>query len=135
MTSGPEVRATCAPLSAVVDRSLATENLEGERVELLSRLKARKAMLQDYYAMLKESSDSTVFTIQSEIVALQTEIEQTAASIHKLEDSMANAKVTVNFRFQERLAPITTGASRFRWLNRLDIPSLRERFDYETLHR
>lgn len=117
----------------LLDRSLTTENLEGERVELQSRLKARKAMLQDYYAMLKESGDSTVFTIQSEIVALQTEIEQTAASILKLEDSMAHAKVALNFRFQERMAPITSGVSRFRWLNRLDIPSLRERFDYETL--
>lgn len=119
----------------LLDRNLTTENLEGERAELQSRLKARKAMLQDYYAMLKESGDSTVFTIQSEIVTLQTEIEQTAASILKLEDSMAYAKVTLNFRFQERMAPITTGASRFRWLNYLNILSLRDRFDYETIHR
>ena len=120
-------------LGVLLDRNLTTRNLDGERSELQSRLKARKAMLQDYYAMLKESGDSTVFTIQSEIVSLQTEIEQTAASILKLEDSMAYATLTLNFRFQERMAPITTGASRFRWLNRLDIPSMRERFDYETI--
>lgn len=119
----------------LLDRNLATENVEGEREELQSRLKARRAMLQDYYAMLKESGDSTVFTIQSEIVSLQTEIEQTESAILKLEDSMAYAKVTLNFRFQERMAPITTGQSRFRWLNRLDIPSLRKRFDYEAIHR
>lgn len=119
----------------LLDRTLGTRNLEGERAELRSRLKARKDMLQDYYAMLKESGDSTVFTIQNEIVSLQTEIERTAADILELEESMAYAKVALHFRFQERTAPMTTGSSRFRWLNSLDIPSLRGRFDYGAPHR
>lgn len=116
-------------LGVLVDRNLTTRNLEGERDELASRLRARKAMLQDYYAMLKESGDSTIFTIQNEIVNLQTEIEQTQGQIVKLEDQMAFAQVTVSFRFQERTAPLTSGASRFKWLNRLDLPSLMNRFE------
>lgn len=114
-----------------MDRNLNTQSLEGERDELTSRLKARRAMLQDYYAMLKESSDSTIFTIQTQIVELQSEIEQTMGQIQKLEDRMAFAELTVHFRFQERGAPLMTGQSRFKWLNRLDLPTLMGRFDYE----
>jgi hypothetical protein len=117
-----------AGLGVLLDRNLSTESLEGERGELTSRLKARRGMLQDYYAVLKESGDSTLFTIQSEIVNLQTEIEQTGAQIQKLEDRMAYARVTVSFRFFERAAPLTTGQSRFRWLNHLDLPNLMRRF-------
>lgn len=113
-----------------MDRNLSTQSLEGERDELASRLKARRAMLQDYYAMLKESSDSTIFTIQSEIVNLQSEIEQTVGQIQKLEERMDFAEISVNFRFQERGAPLTTGKSRFKWLNRLDLPTLMGRFNY-----
>lgn len=119
-----------AAIGVPMDRNLSTESLEGRRGELLSRLKARRAMLQDYYAMLKESGDSTVFTIQSEIVNLQTEIEQTSGEIGKLEQRMALADMTIRFRFFERGAPLTTGQSRFRWLNRLDLPTLMDRYDY-----
>jgi hypothetical protein len=105
-----------------LDRNLNTIQLEPERNELVSRLKARRATLEDYFTMLKESSDSTVFTIQSEIVRLQVEIDQTAGQIKKLEDQMAYAHLTVHFRFQERTAPIATGKSRFKWLNRLELP-------------
>lgn len=117
-------------LGIPMDRTLSTQSVEAELNELVSRLKARRGMLQDFYAMLKESSDSTLFTIQSEIVGLQTEIEQTTGQIQKLEDRMAFAEVTVHFRFQERGAPLTTGKSRFGWLNRLDLPTLMEGFDY-----
>lgn len=117
-------------LGVPADRNLSSVSLEAERDELASRLKARRAMLQDYYAMLRESSDSTIFTIQSEIVNLQGEIEQTVNQIGNLEERMAFAEVTVNFRFQERGAPLTTGQSRFKWLNRLDLPTLMGRFDY-----
>jgi hypothetical protein len=119
-----------AGLGVLMDRNLSTQSLEGERDELTSRLKARRATLQDYYAMLKESGDSTIFTIQSEIVSLQSEIEETAGQIQKLEDRMAFAEMTVSFRFQERGAPLTTGRSRFDWLNRLDLPTLMGGFDY-----
>jgi hypothetical protein len=122
--------AAMAALGILMDRNLTTESLEAERAESTSRLKARRGMLQDYYAVLKESSDSTLFTIQNEIVNLQTEIEQTAAQIRKLEDRMAYAQVTVYFRFFERAAPLATGQSRFEWLNRLDLPTLMRRFDY-----
>jgi hypothetical protein len=117
-------------LGVPLDRNLSTQGLDGERDELASRLKARRAILQDYYAMLKESGDSTIFTIQSEIVNLQSEIEQTAGQIQKLESRMAFAEITVYFRFQERGAPLTTGKSRFGWLNILDLPTMMERFDY-----
>ena len=119
-----------ATIGIPLDRNLSTESLEGRRGELFSRLKARRAMLQDYYAMLKESGDSTVFTIPSEIVNLQTEIEQTADQIRKLEERMALAEVTVRFLFFERGTPLTTGQSRFRWLNRLDLPTLMSRYEY-----
>jgi hypothetical protein len=118
-------------LGILLDRGLHTENLEGEREELESRLKARKAVLSDYYAMLKESSDSTIFTIQNEIINLQGEIDRTTGRIQKIEDRMAMAQITVSFTFQQRGAPLTTGQSRFPWLNRLELPALMERFDYE----
>jgi uncharacterized protein DUF4349 len=119
-----------ASLGIPMDRTLSTQSVEGELNELASRLKARRGMLQDFYAMLKESSDSTLFTIQNEIVSLQTEIEQTTGQIRKLQDRMDFAEVTVHFRFQERGAPLTTGKSRFGWLNRLDLPTMMEGFDY-----
>lgn len=119
-----------AALGVPMDRNLSTQSVEGELNELNSRLRARRGMLQDFYAMLKESGDSTIFTIQNEIVSLQTEIEQTTGQIQKLEDRMAFAEITIHFRFQERGAPLTTGRSRFKWLNRLDLPTMMEGFDY-----
>lgn len=118
-------------LGILLDRNLHTENLEGEKEDLQSRLKARRAVLSDYYAMLKESGDSTIFTIQNEIINLQSEIDQTTGRIQKIEDRMALAQLTVSFTFQQRGAPLTTGQSRFPWLNRLELPALMERFDYE----
>lgn len=117
-------------LGLLLDRNLSTQSLEAERDDLASRLKARRNTLQDFYAMLVQSTDSTIFTIQSEIVGLQSEIEETMGQIRKLEDRMAFAELTVNFRFQERGAPLTTGQSRFLWLNRLDLPTMMGRFDY-----
>jgi hypothetical protein len=114
-----------------LDRNLNTQSLEAERTELAARLAARRAMLQDYYAMLRESADSTVFTIQSEIIGLQSDIEQTAAQIAKLEDRMAYAAMTVNFRFFERGAPLASGHSRFGWINRLGLPVLMGRYEYD----
>jgi hypothetical protein len=118
-------------LGILLDRNLQSVNLEGEREELVSRLKARKAVLNDYYAMLKESGDSTIFTIQNEIINLQAEIDQTTGRILKVEDRMAMAQVSLSFTFQQRGAPLTTGQSRFPWLNRLELPNLMNRFDYE----
>jgi hypothetical protein len=121
-----------ASLGVLLDRHLSTQSLDGERDDLLHRLKARKATLQDYFAMLKESGDSTVFTIQSEVIELQADIERTEALILKSEDRMAYARATLNFRFQDRGAPLATGNSRFPWLNELGLPNLRERFRYES---
>src|SRR5262245_32899410 len=45
-------------LGLVLDRNLQTRSVESEWTDLVSRLKAKKATLQDYYAILKESSDS-----------------------------------------------------------------------------
>ncbi len=117
-------------LGVPLDRNLNTTQLEPQRKELLSRLKARRATLDDYFAMLKESSDSTVFTIESEIVRLQSEIDQTTGQIQKLEDRLAFAEMTIHFRFQERTAPVATGQSRFKWLNRLELPVFLGGFDY-----
>jgi hypothetical protein len=119
-----------ATLGVPLDRQLNTSPLESQRKELLSRLKARRATLDDYFAMLKESSDTTVFTIENEIVRLQSEIDQTTGQIQKLEDRMAFAEMTVHFRFQERAAPAATGRSRFKWLNRLELPIFLGGFDY-----
>ncbi len=127
-----EFFASLPKLGVLLDRNLSTLSLAGEREELLHRLKARKATLNDYFAMLKESGDSTVFTIQSEIVNLQEEIEQTTGQVEKLQDRMAYAQATVDFRFQERGAPLATGISRFPWLNRLGLPNMRERFRYDS---
>lgn len=117
-----------ASLGVLLDRSLTSTSLEASLDETLSRLKARKATLRDYYAMLKESSDSTVFTIQREIAEMQAEIEKTQGMVQNLEDRMAYARATIHFRFQERGAPLATGKSRFQWLNGLGLPEMLGRF-------
>lgn len=117
-----------ASLGVLLDRSLTSTSLEASLDEANSRLKARKATLRDYYAMLKESGDSTVFTIQREIAELQAEIERTQGTVLNLKDRMAYARATIHFRFQERGAPLATGKSRFRWLNRLGLPEMLGRF-------
>jgi Domain of unknown function (DUF4349) len=114
----------------VVDRNLQTRSLDGEWVEQTSRLKAKQASLNDYYAMLKVSGDSTIFIIQNAITQLQGEIEQTTQEIQKLEDRMRFARISVSFRFPDRTAPLASGVSRFDWLNGLDLRNLLERFDY-----
>lgn len=128
--SADSLMAFITTLGVPLDRNLNTTQLDSERKELLSRLKARRATLDDYFAILKESGDSTVFTIESEIVRLQSEIDQTTGQIQKLEDRMAFAEMTIHFRFQERTAPVATGQSRFQWLNRLELPAFLGGFDY-----
>lgn len=117
-------------LGLVVEKSMETESLEGQQADLEARLKAKRATLDDYYAMLKVSGDSTIFTLQNAIASLQMDIEQTMQQKLKLEDRMAFARVTVSFRFQDRRAPLANGRSRFPWLNELGLQNLMGRFDY-----
>jgi hypothetical protein len=117
-------------LGLVVEKSLETQSLEAQRAELEARLKAKRATLDDYYAMLKVSGDTTVFTLQSAIASLQMDIEQTMQQVIKLEDLQKFARITVSFRFQDRRPPLSGGASRFLWLNRLGIQNLMQRFEY-----
>jgi hypothetical protein len=114
----------------VIDRNLQTESLENQWVEQSSRLKAKQASLNDYYAMLKVSGDSTVFIIQNAISQLQTEIEQTQREVFKLENRMNFARLSVSFRFPDRTPPLASGKSDFEWLNRLNLQDLLQRFKY-----
>lgn len=117
-------------IGLVVERNLQTESLEGVWLELISRLKAKRASLNDYYAMLKVSGDSTIFLIQNSITQLQREMEETSHTILKLQDRMQFAHLTINFRFPNRAAPLATGVSRFPWLNRLDLHGLLKHYQY-----
>jgi hypothetical protein len=117
-------------IGLVVERNLQTESLEGVWLELISRLKAKRSSLNDYYAILKVSGDSTIFLIQNSITQLQREMEETSQTILKLQDRMQFAHLTVHFRFPNRTAPLATGESRFLWLNRLDLHTLLEHFKY-----
>ncbi len=119
-----------ATVGLVMDRNLQTESLEGTWLELISRLKAKRASLNDYYAMLKVSGDSTIFLIQNSITQLQQEMEETSHTILKLQDRMQYAHLAVSFRFPDRTAPLATGQSRFLWLNRLDLHTLLDHFHY-----
>jgi hypothetical protein len=117
-------------LGLIVEKTLETQSLEARRTELEARLKAKRATLDDYYAMLKVSGDSTIFTLQNIIATLQMDIEQTMQQILKLGDEEAFARIGVSFRFQDRKAPLANGRSRFPWLNTLGLQNMMGRFDY-----
>jgi len=111
-------------LGVVVDRSFNREDRSLELADLRSRVTARRQMLAQYMDLLRTAEQDGVLTVEREIVSLVSEIESYEGRIRVLEDRIAFARVTVDFRFQDRTAPVDDGSSSFAWLNTVNLSDL-----------
>jgi hypothetical protein len=61
---------------------------------------------------------------------LQREIDAATGDRNLAEDRTRFARMTVDFSFHDRSAPLPNGNTRFAWLNALSLQNLLDRFGY-----
>ncbi|MBN1335476.1 MAG: DUF4349 domain-containing protein [Deltaproteobacteria bacterium] len=117
-------------LGIVVDRSFQSEDRSLQLADLRSRAAARRQMLAQYMDLLKTAEQDAILTVEREIVSLVAEIEGYEGRIRFLEDRIAFSEIAVDFRFQDRTAPVNDGSSSFAWLNTVNLSDLLD--DFQT---
>lgn len=87
----------------VVERKITTDDVTGEVVDIKSRLEARAQMRLKYLEFLKQSKNmQEVLSVQSEINALQEEIESASGRVNYLAHQSAYS--TINITYYQPLA-------------------------------
>jgi len=114
----------------MAEQYLESENLTTYVAELEGRISAKRKTLEQYYALLQNASDTTLFQIEAYISSLQQEIDAATGEKNMAEDRTAFARVNISFAFHDRTAPLPTGNTRFPWLNAMGLQTLLERFGY-----
>ncbi len=114
----------------VVEQNQRSENLSSELVDLQARLAARQKTMNQYMTLLETANDTAVFQIEEAISILQEDVDATQGQIHRDLDRVYFARLTVNFFFHDRTAPLPTGTTRFAWINALGLQSLLNRMDF-----
>lgn len=115
----------------VVDKQLSRTDLHSELADLRGRLEARRSVLDEYYAVLKTATASSVVSVERQVLNAVSQIESLEGRIRLLEDQAAHARVEVSFQFRERAAPARDGSSSFAWLNTLNLQDLVANFQLE----
>ncbi len=114
----------------VAEQNLETENLASYISELSGRIAAKRKVLEQYFALLQTASDTTLFEIEGTISGLQQEIDAATGEKNLAEDRVEFARMSIDFTFHDRTAPLPTGDTRFPWLNSLGLQNLLHRFGY-----
>ncbi len=118
----------CDSLGFVIDRSYNAKDYIWEAADHSARLRAKRELLKNYFAMLDSSDVKSVFTVEKVIIKMQEEVESLMADIKIMNHEIAFAEITVDFRFQSRTAPLKSDHSVFGWLNELNLSDLQEDF-------
>jgi len=124
--------AAAKTLGVVVDHSFQRDDRSLQLADLRSRAATRRQMLAQYMELLKTAEQDGVLTVEREIVNLVAEIERYEGQIRFLEDRIAFSEVAVDFRFQDRTAPVEDGSSSFAWLNTVTLTGLLDDFQTPT---
>jgi hypothetical protein len=84
--------------SKVLERKISTEDVTGEVVDTKSRLEAKKQMRLKYLEFLKQSKNmEEVLQVQSEINAIQEQIESAAGRVAFLSNQSAMSTINLTF--------------------------------------
>lgn len=115
-------------LGVVVDRSWGVQEYDTELIDLNARLSSRNAVLERYLEILGTTNADSVVAVERQITTTVAEIEQIQGRIHQLDHLSAYARLTWNFRFRDRAAPVRDGTSSFAWINTLNLADLQDAF-------
>lgn len=116
----------------VVDKQLSRTDLHSQLADLRGRLEARRETLDQYYAVLKTATSSSVVSVQQQVTYAVAQIEALEGRVRMLEAQAAMARVDVSFQFRERDAPARDGSSSFPWLNTLNVQDVVQNFQQGT---
>lgn len=122
--------AQAATLGTVVEKNYGRVDSSEELRTLRTRLSSRQEMLQRYLAVLNDANRDATVTLGREIARVISDIEGIQGRIRLLEEQSAFAQVSFSFRFRDRAAPTSDGASAFAWLNQLNLSDMLYDFQY-----
>lgn len=111
-------------IGIIIDRSYTRNDCSSEYLSLYAQAKAKRALLEQYLGVLDSSKSEGVYPVARAVADLQKEIEDIAGKEKGMLERMEYARVTVQFEFHDRNAPLPTGDSDFHWLNTFDLPGL-----------
>ncbi len=120
-------------LGLVVQRNYSTTDLGGELLDLRSRLKARRQILDQFFELVPTAGTKSIVSVEREIVRLVADIEKLQGRIRLLEHQAAMARVDIAFQFRDRAAPSRDGSSSFYWLNTLNVADIVNDFRYQGI--
>jgi len=115
----------------VVSRQFSREDISAQLTDQQARLDTRRAMLDQYFALLPDAGVDAVLTVEREITYLVAEIEQLEGALKLARHQSAYATVNVSFQFRNRAAPTRDGSSSFAWLNTLNLADILQDFQYD----
>lgn len=127
----PEFIAYCETIGDVIEKRIDTTSYDETLNQKRTSLKTKQDILEKYIALLKGSGNKTIVSVEKAIQEVISDIEHLKGSIAFMEHELAFARVTVNFRFIDRDAPVYSGKSSFAWLNTLNLKSMIEDFNNE----
>lgn len=118
-------------LGTVLERRLETTGFDEALNQKRTRLKTKQEILERYLAVLKSSKKKTIVSVERAVQEVVADIESLKGSIAFMEHELAFARVTVQFQFKDRNAPVYSGTSSFAWLNTLNLKTMIEDFNHE----
>ncbi len=119
---------TLGAFGEVRDKNTSIEDRALEMSELLTQIKTRRQLLDQYFSMVKSSSQERLQAVEREVVDLTADIERLEGRRRFLESQLSYSSVTLFFQLRERELPPPDGKSPFPWLDRLNLLDLKEAF-------
>lgn len=130
-TKSAEFITYCETLGTVLERRFETTGFDEALNQKRTRLKTKQEILERYLAVLKSSKKKTIVSVERAVQEVVADIESLKGSIAFMEHELAFARVTVQFQFKDRNAPVYSGTSSFPWLNTLNLNTMIEDFNHE----
>jgi hypothetical protein len=121
--------AFCDSLGYVVSRGYQAADYSSRIADLEVKIKTRRDLLKDYFAMLQQSPAGSVLTVERSISGITEEIESLEADLKGLRQRLDYGEIRVDFQFRERRAPLKSASSLFKWINTLNLSGLRGNFE------
>lgn len=105
-----------------------SQDLTHEVHELEQLIQSKRAMLVQYFELVKNTDYTRVQAVEREVVSLVAEIEGLEGRLQQLRLELGQAEVSVYFQLRERRLPSSQSQTPFQWLNHLDLHPLQEAF-------
>ena len=119
---------TLGSFGEVRDKNTYVQDRALEMGELETLIKTRRQLLEQYFSMVKSSSQDRLQAVEREVIELTADIERLEGRRRFLESQLSYASVTLYFQLQERELPAPDGKSPFPWLDKLNLLDLKEAF-------